>query len=173
LSLPLVAAIVVLGALGVGAFFVYLGRIPIKLIAIAGLVALVSVWAVLKSIVMLFRTKESDPGEELDLTGEPQLKAELEAVAREVQTRPVDRVFVTQGTDMAVFERGSALATLRGKGERCLILGVGLLDGFRLKGFRSVLAHEYGHFKNAPLLTWSSPWREAELQLGTIQPGGS
>ncbi len=43
-------------------------------------------------------------------------------------------------------ERGSML---RGDSrERCLILGAGVLDGFRLRAFKAVLAHEYGHLTN-------------------------
>jgi Zn-dependent protease with chaperone function len=37
---------------------------------------------------------------------------------------------------------------LRDQSERCLILGVGVLDGMTQGQFRSVLAHEYGHFLN-------------------------
>jgi Zn-dependent protease with chaperone function len=32
--------------------------------------------------------------------------------------------------------------------ERCLILGIGALQGLRLLDFKAVLAHEYGHFQN-------------------------
>src|SRR5262249_33795387 len=39
-------------------------------------------------------------------------------------------------------------AQLRGSAERCLILGVGVLDGLRIGAFKAVLAHEYGHFSN-------------------------
>jgi Zn-dependent protease with chaperone function len=49
---------------------------------------------------------------------------------------------------MAVYERGGPLQTARGKGERCLILGAGLLRGMRVGSLKSVLAHEFGHFKN-------------------------
>lgn len=40
------------------------------------------------------------------------------------------------------------LRQLRGKAERCLILGVGVLDGLNLGPFKAILAHEYGHFSN-------------------------
>lgn len=148
LSLPVIAVLTLLSAVFVIVFFFYLGQIPVKLLLIVGFVALVSVWAMGKSIVALFRNKETDPGEELDLAQEPELRKVLQDVAGDLETRPVDRVFVTQGTDMAVYERGGPLTTLRGKGERCLVLGVGLLEGFRLRPFKSIIAHEYGHFKN-------------------------
>ena len=37
---------------------------------------------------------------------------------------------------------------LRGRAERCLILGVGVLEGLKIGSFKAVLAHEYGHFTN-------------------------
>ena len=37
---------------------------------------------------------------------------------------------------------------LRGRAERCLILGVGVLEGLKIGPFKAVLAHEYGHFTN-------------------------
>src|SRR4029079_11659575 len=57
-------------------------------------------------------------------------------------------VYLTPGTDLAVFERGGMLRQLRGNTERCLILGVGVLDGLELAPFKAILAHEYGHFSN-------------------------
>jgi hypothetical protein len=60
----------------------------------------------------------------------------------------VDTVYLTPGTEVAVMERGGMLKQLTGKSERCLILGVGVLDGMKLSWFKAVLAHEYGHFSN-------------------------
>jgi len=76
------------------------------------------------------------------------MRAALDEVAARIGTRPVDRVFVTPFTEIAVFDRGSLGAQLRGPRDRCLILGAGVLDGMRLSAFKSVLAHEYGHFHN-------------------------
>jgi hypothetical protein len=45
-------------------------------------------------------------------------------------------------------ERGGMFKQLSGKSERCLILGVGVLEGMKLSWFKAVLAHEYGHFSN-------------------------
>ncbi len=148
LSLPIIAAVTLLSAILVVVLCLSAGVIPVKLIAIVGIVALVSVWSIGKSMIALFRYKESDPGEELDLGREPALADVLRRVADDVKTRSVDRVFVTQGTEMAVYERGGPVTTLRGRGERCLILGVAILEGFRVRTFKSILAHEYGHFKN-------------------------
>jgi Zn-dependent protease with chaperone function len=84
----------------------------------------------------------------LDLAANPELRNTLAEVAARIGTRPVDRVFMTPFTDIAVFDRGGLVAQLRGTSQRCLVLGAGVLEGMRLRAFKSVLAHEYGHFRN-------------------------
>src|SRR6185295_2261026 len=84
----------------------------------------------------------------LDLGREPAVRELLDEVAAKVGTRAVDAVYLTPGTAVAVFERGGMLKQLRGKSERCLVLGLGVLDGMALAEFKAILAHEYGHFSN-------------------------
>jgi Zn-dependent protease with chaperone function len=55
---------------------------------------------------------------------------------------------MTPGTDIAVLERGGMMKQLSGKSERCLVLGAAVLDGMRVREFKAILAHEYGHFHN-------------------------
>lgn len=145
-SLPLV----VLAVIGLGGGLIYgffkVGEIPIKLVGIILVVVVVTVWASVKSIFV--RTKDEDPGQRLNLEGSPDLRGVLGEVAREINTRAVDTVYVTPGTELAVMERGGILQQLRGTPERCLILGVGVLDGMKLGAFKALLAHEYGHFSN-------------------------
>jgi Zn-dependent protease with chaperone function len=146
LSVPLVLLSVVGIAAAIILVFFYIGYLPIKLMVIVAVVAGASVIAVLKS----FFTRPSDepPGIELDLREAPGLRATLEEVAAKLGTRPVDRVYLEPGADIAVFERGGMLAKLRGKGERCLLLGVAVLEGMDTRAFKAILAHEYGHFSN-------------------------
>src|SRR5690242_14838680 len=54
----------------------------------------------------------ADPGEKLDWSQAPKLRKLLEEVAARVATRPVDNVYLTPGTDLAVFERGGFLERL-------------------------------------------------------------
>jgi Zn-dependent protease with chaperone function len=70
------------------------------------------------------------------------------AVAAKVDTRPVDEIWLTPGTDLAVFERGSKRARMSDRARRALLLGAGVLDGFGQTAFQAVLAHEYGHFSH-------------------------
>jgi hypothetical protein len=102
--------------------------------------------AIAKSVFV--RPKDEDPGLVMDLGANPKMRAALDEVAARIGTRSVDRVFVTPFTEIAVFDRGSLGQQLRGSHDRCLILGVGVLDGRRMRAFKSVLAHEYGHFHN-------------------------
>ena len=148
LSIPLAVLVLLGGAAGLIYLFFAIGRIPVKLVALIGIGVLVTLWAVLKAVFAIFFAKEEDPGPVLDLDAHPDLKAVLHEVAAAIDTASVDTVFMTPGTDIAVFERGGLAKQIRGASERCLILGVGVLDGLSLDGFRAILAHEYGHFRN-------------------------
>ena len=145
-SVPIILALVLL--LGGGLLFAIFafGYIPIKLVLIIVIVVGATCIAILKSFFT--RPKDEPPGEALDERDAPGLRKLLDEVAAKVGTRPVDTVYLTPGTDIAVFERGGMLAKLRGKGERCLLLGVAVLDGLDTDALRAILAHEYGHFSN-------------------------
>jgi Zn-dependent protease with chaperone function len=137
-SLPLVLLVVVGGAGALIYAMIAAGQIPIKLVLILGLMAFATCGAVIKSL--FWRPKEEEPGLKVDLAGEPKLRATLQEVADRIGTRPVDTVYMTPNTDIAVFERH--------RGERCLLLGAGVLDGMPMRSFKAILAHEYGHFSN-------------------------
>jgi len=142
--------ILVLLVLALGGGLIYgvfaIGHIPIKLVIM--IVCLVGV--TLASIVrgLFARHRDADPGLRLAPGEEPRFAGLLREVAGRIGTRPVDNVYLTPGTDLAVMERSGMLAQLRGSSERCLILGVGVLEGMKLGPFKAILAHEYGHFSN-------------------------
>jgi Zn-dependent protease with chaperone function len=122
------------------------GHVPVKLVALIAITCLVTVWAMLKSLFV--RGVDADPGLRLDLRKHPRVRQVLVEVARRLATAPVENVYMTPGTDVAVMERGGLVSQMRGRPERCLILGVGALEGLRLRPFKAVLAHEYGHLSN-------------------------
>jgi len=146
ISIPVLLLLVVGAGGGIIYGFFSLGRIPIKLVAIIGIVVVVTVFAILKSLFI--RRIDEDPGTRMDLSQNPGLRDLLNEVAGRIGTRPVDNVYLTPGTEVAVMERGGMFKQLSGKSERCLILGVGVLEGMKLSWFKAVLAHEYGHFSN-------------------------
>ena len=85
-------------------------------------------------------------GRSLQPAEAPQFWQLVRQVASNVGTRPVDDIWVLPGVDMAVMERGSWHQKMRDTGERILLLGVGLLPGFKIDAMKAVLAHEYAHF---------------------------
>jgi Zn-dependent protease with chaperone function len=123
------------------------GEIPIKLLVLGAFVVFGSLWAIGKSLFV--RAREPAPGDKLDLDENTKLRAALDEVASIIGTRSVDSVYMTPGAEVAVFERGGMLRQLRGHGERCLVVGAAVLEGLRVREFKSILAHEYGHFRNA------------------------
>ncbi|HEX6641644.1 MAG TPA: M48 family metallopeptidase, partial [Thermoanaerobaculia bacterium] len=136
---PVVIGLVLLvgGGLIYGAFAI--GHIPIKLVVIALMLIVISIWSIVKSLFI--RAHDGDPGMKLELEKHPRLRALLDEVAARIGTRSVDNVYLTPATEVAVMERK------KGK-ERCLILGVAGLDGLAIRPLKAVLGHEYGHFTN-------------------------
>jgi Zn-dependent protease with chaperone function len=139
-SVPVVIAAVLTVSGGLVYASLALGRVPVKLVVIVVVLAGVSVWSMLKSLFI--RVRDEDPGMRIDLSEEPKLRKLLDDVAAKIGTRAVDNVYLTPSTEVAVMERGK-----RNK-ERCLLLGVAALEGLRMRPFKAILGHEYGHFSN-------------------------
>ena len=147
-SIPVLLIMIV--AAGGGAIYAFLamGVIPIKLVVIIGIVVIATIGAILRGVFI--RVQPYSLGHRVDLDRQPRLRALLDEVASRVGTRPVDAVYLTPGTDMGVTERAGLWSSIRASGvERNLIMGIGLFDGMTQLQLRSVLAHEYGHFRNA------------------------
>jgi hypothetical protein len=144
ISLPFVVLLLLGVAAGVVYAFLALGRIPIRLVLVLGLVTLGTIYKMVHSLFV--KIDSQDPGRSLKLEEAPGLWDLTREVAMDVGTRPVDEIRMTVGTDVAVYERGSRKDKAHDQAKRILILGVGVLNGFRMQPFRAVLAHEYGHF---------------------------
>lgn len=145
LSLPFVAIMVVALSAALIYGFLMLGQIPVKLTLLLVIGVLVTLYALVRSLFVRVRD-ESDPGRpilELDAPGLWNLARE---VAREVGTRPVDEIWLTPHTEVAVFERGAFRLRKQDQARRALLIGVAILDGMDRTALRAVLAHEYGHF---------------------------
>jgi Zn-dependent protease with chaperone function len=146
ISQPFVIFIVIATTVSVFLFFIWLGRIPIKLVLVLGAVALFTIFYMIKSLV--WRPRVDDPGRPLTEHEAPGLWRLVKGVAETMKTRPVTEIRITHGADLAVYERGSFRAKMSDKADRILILGTAVLNGFDQNAFRAVLAHEYGHFSN-------------------------
>ena len=143
LSLPFVVVLVVGGTAAVVYGFMMIGRIPIRLVALLVIAAVVTILKMVQSLFI--KAIAEDPGRRLEEAEARALWQLARDVAVNVSTRPVDEIRITPGTEMAVYERGSASERRRDEAHRVLILGVGLINGFEQGAFRAVLAHELGH----------------------------
>ena len=146
MSIPVLFVLVLAAAGTFFWFFLKIGHIPVQLAAFVAIATLFTLYAIVRSV--LARSKDVDPGRRLMREQAPELWKTTEEVANKVQTRPIQTIFITPGNDVAVMERGGAWRKLRGQGERCLILGLAAIPGLPLAAFKSILAHEYGHFSN-------------------------
>jgi tetratricopeptide (TPR) repeat protein len=146
LSQPIVMLLVIVGALGIMLFFFWVGTIPVKLVFIVAVGGAITIFYMIKSLVV--RPKAEDPGRSLSEDEAPELWALARDVAAAIDTRPVNEIRITHGTELAVYERGSMRAKMQDQAERVLIVGVAVLNDFSQNAFRAVLAHEYGHFSN-------------------------
>lgn len=146
ISIPIVIFLVLAFAGGVVYFFLWLGRLPIKLVGFLVIGALITVFLTLKSFFT--RLNREDPGRPLKREEAPALWKLVDDVAAQIGTRAVDEIRITPGTEMAVYENGSAAQIKQDRGTRILLLGLGTLNGFSQAAFRAVLAHEYGHFSH-------------------------
>ncbi|MCC6521681.1 MAG: M48 family metallopeptidase [Polyangiaceae bacterium] len=145
-SIPILMGLVLAGAAGIVVAGVSLGRFPVAILVIVAMGAFVTVGAL--GLSLFRRRRHEEPGDPLDLAAQSRLRALLGEVAERIGTTPVDTVYLAGGTELAVFERGSLLRVARGKGERCLALGVATIGSLTVGDLRVVLAHEYGHFSN-------------------------
>ncbi|MBX3735817.1 MAG: tetratricopeptide repeat protein [Candidatus Didemnitutus sp.] len=145
-SLPIVAVLVVGLSGGLVYGFLMLGTIPIKLTIIIVIGAVATVWAMGRSLFLKVNT--TDPGRALRREEAPRLWELAESVAHRLQTRPVDEIRLTVGTDLCVYERGTWREKMQNRAQRVLVIGAAVLNDFKQEHFRSVLAHEYGHFAN-------------------------
>ena len=146
ISLPFVVVLVLGGSAAAFYGLLMFGYVPIKLVIILVIAALVTVYKMVQSLFV--RVDEEDPGRSLQTIEAPGLWTLAHEVADTVGTRAIDDIRVTPGTEMAVYERGTGRERREDTARRILILGVGLLHGFKQGAFRAVLAHEYGHFSH-------------------------
>jgi len=144
ISLPVVIFLVIIVAGSITYAFVMLGRIPIKLIAVLVIGGLVTIYTLIRSLFI--KIERVDPGRNLQYEEAPGLWDLSRAVAVNLNTRPVDEIRITPGTELCVYEKGTLRERSQDKAQRIMLLGIGVLNDFKQNGFRAVLAHEYGHF---------------------------
>jgi Zn-dependent protease with chaperone function len=146
ISLPIILILVVAMVIGLFYLFLMIGRIPIQLMFILVIGACFTIYGMIRSLIL--KVKYEDPGRELKPSEAPALFELTKEVAKTMGTRPIDEIRITPETDLAVYELGSWREKMRDRGKRVLILGTGVLKDFKQNDFKSILAHEYGHFSH-------------------------
>ena len=146
ISLPIVALLLVIVCGGVVYGFLAIGRIPIQLTVVLIIGVFTTLWGMAKSLFL--RAKSVQPGRALARAEAEGLWQLSEEVARDLDTRPIDEIRLTPGTDLCVYEQGTWREKMDNRAKRVLVLGAAVLNDFKISAFRSVLAHEYGHFSN-------------------------
>jgi Zn-dependent protease with chaperone function len=154
LSIPITYFVVFLSffiALGVSALLMMivleLPRVPVALIAGIGLAPLVSVWAAIKGLMVVFRPPAGEVvGLSVDLGLAPTFKALVQEVCRRVGTVFPEKLLIV--TEPSFFVTQSSLKTLDGGTHfgRILAVGAPLLYELESLELKSVLSHEFAHF---------------------------
>lgn len=132
-SLPLMVFVVVGGGLLALYIFDQMGATPLIVIFLVLAAIIGTVLAVVRTIFAARRFEIE--GHKIDPAGYPKLKALLDEVAAAIGTRPIDIVYLTPGTDLAVTQH---------RRQRILILGVALFDNLKQRELRSMIAQESG-----------------------------
>jgi Zn-dependent protease with chaperone function len=144
ISLPVILVLVIILAVGLVYLFLMIGTIPIKLTIILFIGVVVTIFSMIKSL--LVKVNYTEPGRVLKKEEAPHLYKLTDEVAQIMQTRPIDEIRITPLNDMAVYEKGTWQEKMNDKGKRILIAGTSVLNDFKTEDFKAVLAHEYGHF---------------------------
>lgn len=165
-ALLLFSPVVILGFVYIALVITDGMTLPVMLLIAVPVVALVSLWGVLRGL--FGRPKLEWSGEAIAPDAEPELWAISREVAAAVGTRPADRILLTPLTELGVYESGGLLQLLLGRTRRSLVLGGGSLVGLTVAEFRAVLAHEYAHFSNRDTAWSALTARAAAAVLGTV-----
>jgi len=146
ISIPFVILLLLVIVGGVFYIFSLMRTIPIYLAWVLIVMLFGSLIALLRALFS--RAKVLPPGRVLERMDAPELWNMVESVARKLNVRPVNAIYLTPGIEIGVYEQGSIFRKIRGTGKRNLILGMGSLPGLTQGQLAAILAHEYGHFSN-------------------------
>jgi hypothetical protein len=134
-SLPFVGILVIGGTAAVFYAFMLIGRIPVQLVFMLAVGALITLYKMIQSLFV--RVQPLEAGRALAQEEAPGLWALTREVAGQVGTRPIDAIRLTAGTEVAVYEKGSRRERARDAACRTLVVGAGVLNGFRESAFNT------------------------------------
>ncbi len=144
----LALAVVALLLFIIYAQIVVANRINIRLTLACLITAGVILWSILPRIDRFI-----PPGPRLEPEKNPDLFRQVNDIARQVEQRPPDDVYLLPEVNAFVSQRGG----LMGIGSRRVMgIGLPLLQILTVPQFRTVVAHEFGHFDGGD--TRLAPW---------------
>ena len=126
----------------------YANRINVRLTLACIITAGVILWSILPRI-----DRFTPPGPRLEPEKNPDLFREVNDIARQVEQKLPDDVYLIPQVNAFVAQRGG----LMGIGSRRIMgIGLPLLQTLTIPQFRAVVAHEFGHFYGGD--TKLAPW---------------
>jgi len=138
-----------------------------------GILAAFAAFAIVRGLFSRRKQQDDDPGGMLVTEAQqPQLWAEVRALASAVGTRVPDEIRLLPDVNAAVSEDAKFLGLV--PGTRRLFVGVPLLLGMTRGQVRSVLAHELGHYSGRHTALGPVTYRGKEAiarVLGELGPG--
>jgi Zn-dependent protease with chaperone function len=87
---------------------------------------------------------------EIDELTQPKLYQFIQDIAKQVNTQPPKRIYLSQEVNAAVFY-DSTFWSMFFPIRKNLIIGLGLVNGLDINEFKAVLAHEFGHFSQSSM----------------------
>jgi Zn-dependent protease with chaperone function len=131
-------------------------RVPIAVVAGLVIVVIGTGVGVIMGLYYLLRPpRRKTLGMEITKESEPAIWGITSEIAAALKAKPIDKIVVTPDPGIGVYLDGSILRTIAGGGHRVLEVGLPSVHGLTVDEFKSILAHEYGHFSNRDT-QWSS-----------------
>jgi len=103
--------------------------------------------AVASARALFGRAEEEEPGLRVDLEDNDDLRAALDSITKRAKMKRIDEVYIVPDATLEVREIGSAIAHMRDRGKRVLVLGVAALDGLDVHGLEALVTSELLRFR--------------------------
>jgi hypothetical protein len=108
----------------------------------------VALYVAVAAVRALFgRVEAEEPGMRVDLDDNEDLRETLDAITKRAKMKKIDEVYVVPDATLEVREIGSALAHVRDRSKRVLVLGVAALDGLDVNGLAALVTSELLRFR--------------------------
>lgn len=147
-----------------------LPRVPVALLIGLAIVALGSAYATIVGFYyFFFPPRRKTLGIEVSKNEQAKLWELVNQISSEIKAKPIDRIIITPDSGIGVYLHGSLFSALRGGGSRTLEIGLPSLHNLTSSEFKSILAHEYGHFSNRDTQWGSFTFAMGNSLLSTLR----